>query len=127
MCVHFLVILRAHYYVAVVLISVRCNNILFVYLFVPFLCFYMFVSLFASLFLYVRFFVSICLLLCFYMFVSLFLYVCLFVWFCFKDGAFSSVILLIRNPYEASVSEWNRRVTKSHVGHAGMEFFGKKK
>lgn len=43
---------------------------------------------------------------------------------------FGSVILLIRNPYDAMISEWNRRNSKtgmgsSHVRIASQDKFGK--
>lgn len=54
-----------------------------------------------------------------------------------KSGLFGSAILLIRNPFDALVAEWNRKVANnfrerttvldSHTQAAGKEWFGKQK
>lgn len=52
-----------------------------------------------------------------------------------NSGSFGSAILLVRNPFNALVAEWNRKVANnfrdhttvldSHTKAAGKEWFGK--
>ena len=42
-----------------------------------------------------------------------------------RAAYFGSAIFLVRNPLEAQLAEFNRRVMKSHVKSAGKEWFGK--
>ena len=38
---------------------------------------------------------------------------------------FGSAILLIRNPLDAILAEWNRQATNSHIGYANTTTFSK--
>ena len=42
-----------------------------------------------------------------------------------KDMKYGSGIFLIRNPFHATVSNWQRKLSKNHVGVIGQEHFGK--